>query len=430
MHLLILTHVFHPDFSGAATMQYEMAKHMASAGHKVTVVASYSQHHMSVNTKPLHSEELMDGIRVLRVRSLINLDSSRFFQRALGGFIKDIGVVSKGLQCGPADVVFVMSPPITLPIVASIFKLLRKSVLVLNVQDIFPELVIAMGILRRNSLAIRFGELVEKLAYACADYIGVHSPKNRLHIISRGVPEEKVNVLPLWVDTDLVEPRPRCNPFSESHGLNDKFVVLYAGTIGFAMGAQTIPQTAGLLAKEKNIQFIVIGGGSKLDEMNDEIKKHRANNILMFPPQPREDFPDVLASADVLLVTLRKEITDNPNGYFRAVVPHKLLTNMASARPILLAAEETSDAAEIIRISQCGKIVPPEDSVLLAKAIMEMYEGQELLSNWGRNGRAFVTQHFDSKTQVERLEKLFLNLCGDKSYRMNNPWVEGDSKTT
>jgi colanic acid biosynthesis glycosyl transferase WcaI len=425
MHLLILTHNFPPDFRGAATMQYELAKHMALAGHQVTVVTTHSEQQMSVNTKPMQSEELMNGIRVVRIRSL-NWTGNSFIQRAFEDFIMDIRLVIKGLQCEPADVVFLMSPPITLPIVAAIFKLIRKSVLVLNVQDIFPELVVAMGILGRNSLAIRFGEQIEKLAYACADYIGVHSPKNRLHIIACGVPKEKVHVLPLWVDTDLVEPRPRCNPFSESHGLNNKFVVLYAGTIGFAMGAQTIPQTAGLLAKERNIQFVVIGGGSKLDDMNDEIKKLGANNILLLPLQPREDLPDVLASADILLVTLRKEITDNPNGYFRAVVPHKLLTNMASARPILLAAEETSDTAEIIRISQCGKIVPPEDSFSLSKAIMEMYENRDLLSSWGRNGRAFVCQHFNSKTQVERLEKLFCSLCDNKSYQMNNPWDEVD----
>ena len=426
MHLLILTHIYYPDFSGAATMQYEMAKYMVSVGHKVTVVVSSSHHHMSVDTNPLPSEESVDGIRVLRVRSLIDLDSSRFVQRAIGGFIKDIGVVFKGLQVGPVDVVFVMSPPITLPIVASIFKLLRRSVLVLNVQDIFPELVVAMRILQRNSPAIRFGVLVEKWAYACADYIGVHSPKNRLHVISRGVPEEKAHVLPLWVDTNLVEPRPRHNPFSESHGLNDKFVVLYAGTVGFAMGAQTIPQTASLLAGEKNIQFVVIGGGSKLDEMKAEIIKLKVDNILLLPIQPREIFSDVLASADVLLITLRKEITDNPNGYFKAVVPHKLLSNMASARPILLAAEETSDAAEIIRIAQCGKTASPEDADALAKVIMEMYENQKSLSDWGQNGRAFVCQHFDSKTQVEKLEKLFCSLCSDKNYKMNNPWDKVD----
>jgi colanic acid biosynthesis glycosyl transferase WcaI len=423
MHLLILTHNFHPEFSGAATMQYELAKHMVLAGHQVTVVTSYSQHHMSVNTKPLQSEELLDGIRVLRVKSL-NWKRSRFVQRALQDFIVEISFLIKGLQCGSVDVVFVMSPPITLPIMAVIFKVFRKSILVLNVQDIFPELVIAMGILKRNSLAIRFGRLLEKLAYSCADYIGVHSPKNRFHIIACGVSTEKVNIIPLWVDTNLVEPRPRCNPFSERYGLNDKFVVLYAGTIGFAMGAQTIPQTASLLAKERNIQFVVIGSGNKLDDMNDEIKKLGADNILMLPLQPRENLPNVLASADILLVTLKKEITDNPNGYFRAVFPHKLLTDMASARPILLAAEETADAADIVRISQCGKIVSPEDPVLMAKAIMDMSENQELLSIWGRNGRAFVSQHFDSKTQVERLEKLLCSLCSKKSYQLNNPWDE------
>jgi colanic acid biosynthesis glycosyl transferase WcaI len=420
MHLLILTHNFPPDFRGAATMQYELAKHMASAGHKVTVVTSYS-HNRSADSKPLPSEEILDGIRILRIRSL-NWTGNGFIQRFIEGFFMDIGVVIKGLQCSRADVVFFMSPPITLPIVASIIKLLRKSVLVLNVQDIFPELVVAMGILKRNSLAIRFGEQVEKFAYSCVDYIGVHSPKNRLHIIACGVPEEKVNVLPLWVDTDLVEPKPRHNPFSESHGLNDKFVVLYAGTIGFAMGAQTIPQTASLLAREKNIQFVIIGGGSKLDEMNDETKKLGVNNILMLPLQPREDLPYVLASADIILVTLRKEITDNPNGYFKAVIPHKLLTNMASARPILLAAEETSDAAALVGISQCGKVVPAEEPVLLANAIKEMYENQQFLSGWGQNGRAFACQHFSSKTQVERLEKLFCSLIENKGYQMNNPW--------
>jgi colanic acid biosynthesis glycosyl transferase WcaI len=428
MHLLILTHNFPPNFSGAATMQYELAKHMSQAGHHVTVVTTYSSHHMSISTGPLPSEELLDGIRVFRVKSL-NWKWSGFVQRAVAGPIMDWRLVFKGMQCGPADVVFLMSPPITLPIFATLIRLLRRSILVLNVQDIFPELVVAMGILGRKSLAIRFGQLVEKLAYACADYIGVHSPKNRLHIISCGAPEKKVHVLPLWVDTSLVHPGPRRNPFSEKHSLNDKFVVLYAGTIGFAMGAQTIPQVASLLAGEKNIQFVVIGDGSKLDEMNDQIKKLGVHNILMLPLQPREDLPDVLASADILLITLRKEITDNPNGYFQAVIPHKLLTNMASGRPILMAAEETSDAAGIIRISHCGKTASPEDAVSTANVIKEMAADQKLLSVWGQNARAFALRYFDSNTQVERLEKLFLSLCSRQEYEMNDPWDEAEKPT-
>jgi colanic acid biosynthesis glycosyl transferase WcaI len=421
MHLLILTHHFYPEFSGAATMQYEFAKHLVSSGHRVTVVTSYSQHHMSVNNEPNQSEELLEGIRIVRVRSL-NWKRKTFIQRALQDFIIEFSFIIKGLQCSSIDIIFVMSPPITLPIMAAILKFFHKSLLILNVQDIFPELVIAMGILERNSLAIRFGEFLEKLAYSCADYLGVHSPKNRLHIVSCNVPEKKVGLVPLWLDTDLIKPQSRQNPFSDKYELNDKFVVMYAGTVGFAMGALTIPQVANLLSEEAAVQFVVIGGGNKLDEMNNEIKKLRVGNILILPPQPREDLPMVLASADVLLITLKKEITDNPNGYFRAVVPHKLLTNMASARPILLAVEETADAAEIVRISECGKVVPPEDPAALALAIMEMNENQRLLPNWGRNGRAFVCQHFDSKIQVEKIEKLLCSLHGDENYQLNNPW--------
>jgi glycosyltransferase involved in cell wall biosynthesis len=90
---------------------------------------------------------------------------------------------------------------------------------------------------------------------------------------------------------------------------------------------------------------------------------------------------------------------------------------MASARPILLAAEETSDASEIVRLAQCGKVALPEDSASLAKTIMEMYENREHLTSWGENGMAFVSCHFASKTQVERLEKLFCSLRGDKNIR-------------
>jgi colanic acid biosynthesis glycosyl transferase WcaI len=404
-------------------MQYELGKHMAAAGHQVTVVTTHSLHRATVDEKTVPSEQTLEGMHITRVKT-VRWDSKRFLQRFLIGMIMDLRIVLKGLRCGPADVVFFMSPPITLPIMASLFRIFRrKSLLVLNVQDIFPEFLVAMGILGRGSPVIRFGRLLEKWAYSVVDYIGVHSPKNRLHVIECGVPKEKVHVLPLWVDTGLLKPQPRCNPFSEKYGLNDKFVVLYAGTIGFAMGAQTIPRTAGLLAGEKDIQLVVIGAGSQLDIMNEEIKKAGAGNLLLLPPQPREAFADVLASADVLLVTLRKETTDNPNGYFQAVVPHKLLSNMATGRPILLAAEGSSDTAALIRLAQCGKVVAPEDPEALAEAIKELNQQRQMLPQWGENARVFACRHFDSKAQVERLEHLFSSLVkGDKSYRLNDPW--------
>jgi len=304
--------------------------------------------------------------------------------------------------------------------------LFRGSTLVLNVQDIFPELLIAMGVLKRDSLVARFGEDLERLAYHCADYIGVHSPKNRLHILSRNVPEKIVNVLPLWVDTEFIQPRPQDNAFARRYGLVDKFVVMYAGTVGFAMGANTIPRTAQLLAQYQDIRLVVVGAGSECGVIETEMERLGVDNLLLLPPQPRDDLPDVLASAGVLLVTLRKELTENPNGYFRAVVPHKLLTGMASGRPILASVEEESDTAELVRLSKCGRVVPPEDPKALAEAIVAMKQNPEDLEKCGNNGRNFVCKHFSSARQVKRVAELLCNIFGGQIPPLNDPWADDE----
>jgi colanic acid biosynthesis glycosyl transferase WcaI len=315
-----------------------------------------------------------------------------------------------------------MSPPITLPIMAVILKLVHRSILVLNVQDIFPELVVAMGIMHRDGWGIRLGRLLEKMAYFCADYIGVHSPKNRLHVIGCGVRQDKVHLLPLWVDAGQIQPGSRRNSFSVEQGLEDKFVVMYAGTIGFAMGARTIPLAAGLLSDNKNIHFVIAGGGSKFDELKALVQQLSLDNVSLLPPMPRERLSEMLSSADVLLVLLRKESTENPNGYFRAVIPHKLLTNMASAKPVVMSANEDSDAAAIVQAANCGWVVAPEDPEALAKVILNIQQGIDDLEMLGKNGREFVNRYFDSAMQVKGLESLFASLLEGKSYQFPNPW--------
>lgn len=430
MHLVILTHYYPPEFGGVATRMYELADHMIHSGHQVTVITTHPRHHMRTgsDTASSHSDEqTTDGIRVIRVpapdwrRGALPL-------RALQDLLAEIGFLYSGLRCRRADAVFVESPPITLPIIAYGLKLFRGSSLVLNVQDVFPELLLAMGIIERGSFLARIGQGLERLAYRCADYIGVHSPKNRLHVLSRSVPEEIVNVFPLWVDTELIRPRPRNNAWAREHGLTDKFVVMYSGTVGFAMGATTIPRAAERLAERDDIQLVVVGTGPHRHRMEAEIDRLGVDNLLLLPPQPREDFPNVLASADVLLVTLRGELTENPNGYFRAVVPHKLLSGMASGRPILVSAEEEGDTAELVRLSECGLVVPPEDPEALAEAIVKMKQNPEALERWGNNGRDCVCRHFSSSRQVERIEELFRCVIEGETPSLNDPWAPNASE--
>jgi colanic acid biosynthesis glycosyl transferase WcaI len=422
MHLLILTHNFPPEFGGAATMQYELAKFMVQSSHKVTVVTTHSLHHMiTKKNNEQNSEEWMDGIHILRIKPP-NWKRANFLIRVFQDVVVEFGFLLKAINIRQVDCIFVMSPPITLPILAWFLKILKKSKLFLNVQDIFPELLIALGAMKRNSWVFRFGQFLEKIAYLCPDHIGVHSPKNLRHVVECGIRENKVSLVPLWVDTNFIKPYSRINTFSVAHDLEKKFIVMYAGTIGYAMGAQTIPHVAKILSAEKDIQFLVVGNGSKLDEMKLEINKLKLENILVIPPQPREDLPEVLASADILLVLLKKEQTGNPNGYFQAVIPHKLLSDMASGRPIIASVELSSDTARLVQLANCGKIALPESPQSIADRIIEMKNDNDKLSNLGLHGRDFVCQYFNSDFQVNKMEKFLSAMLRQEEFSLGNPW--------
>lgn len=422
LNVLILAHNFPPEFGGGATMQFELARHLAAAGHKVIVIAPLPSHHMISNDGSMIStEEVVEGVHVIRIKTPSSTITS-ILSRAFCELGTDFRLVMKGLHIKPVDILFIMPQTSFLAIFSKLIKWFRKSIIVLYLQDLYPEVLISMGLLSRKNLIFRAAKIVEKIAYHGMDYIGVHSPRNRSYVISCGIDEKKVNVIPLWVDTSFIEKHAIQKSFAEKNHLTKKFVVMYAGTVGFAMGSRTIPQTAKLLENEADLQFVVVGGGSKIIEMKEEIERLDLRNILVLPPQPRRELPDVLASCDLLLVLLRKEQSDNPNGYFRAVIPHKLLSNMASGKPILLSAEVDSDAAELIRNSKCGSVVPPEDPVALAEAVLAMMQDREKLPEWGQNGLEFVKNQFDSATQVKRMEDLFVKLIDKSAYSFNDPW--------
>jgi len=422
MHVLILTHNFLPEFTGAATMQYELARFLVDAGHTVTVITSTPDGSEIDQTQPKNGpKESLDGIRVIRIKPP-RLSKSTLINREINALVADFLLVMKGLSIRPVDILFMLTPPITLPIFAAVIKILRKSKSVMYMQDVFPEFLISMNVLTRNNLLFRIAKRLEMTAYKKASFIGVHSPRNKAYVISCGISKEKVGVIPLWVDTKFFAGNYDPNSFIVQNNLQGKFIVMYAGTVGFAMGAKTIPQTAKILEKETDIQFVVIGDGSKYHELKAESERLKVNNILLLPPQPREELPKILGSSDILLVLLRKEATQNPNGYFNAVVPHKLLTNMAVGKPVLLSAEIHSDAAELVRQSNCGKIIGPEDPAALAQAILDMKRDRSKPAEFAQNGRKFAFEHFDAARQVKRMEEFFICLKSNQPYKFNDPW--------
>ena len=215
----------------------------------------------------------------------------------------------------------------------------------------------------------------------------------------KGVPSDKITLIPVWADPDSIQPLPKDNAFRNEHGLNGKFVVLYAGNLGHTSALEEVVGSAEILQKTAGVRFVIVGEGVKKAALEEQARKKGLGNILFLPFQPRGTFAEVLAAGDVSLVTLNSNSSETS-------FPSKIFNIMASARPIVAVARPGSEIANLVKESKCGIVVRPEHPELLAEAILYMRQEVGLLCEMGRNGLAQVATRFSRAHCVERYDHM------------------------
>lgn len=411
MNILILTEAFPPEIRSASHLLYELAESLVEKGFKVTVITRFPKDYINKIDKKytgkLFSHEKMGEINVIRLYSF------SFFRhiplvRGLSQFILSSLLVIGGLFSGRQDIVFTYSPPLPLGISAYLLGKIKKAPFIFNVQDIFPQSVVDLGLLKSKVL-IKISELMEKFIYKKACYITVHSEGNRKNIISKNINPEKVIVIHNWVDTDLIKPvKTHNNNFKRKNNLADKFVVSFAGTMGFAQDLDIIIQCAELLKSYTNLLFLLIGDGIKKSGLIKKVNDLQLSNVRFLPLQSKEVYPLILDASDICLVTLDKKV-------LTPAVPSKLLNIMASGCPVVASMNLKGDAPKIIRDARCGYCVEADDVKGFSEVILKLYNNPVLRDNMGRNGRAYAVKYFSRQTCVSKYEKLFLKAYNIRS---------------
>ncbi|NIO21903.1 MAG: glycosyltransferase [Candidatus Aenigmarchaeota archaeon] len=284
------------------------------------------------------------------------------------------------------------------------FKCFQNIPFVFNVQDIYPQTPIELGLMK-NQVLIKFSEWIENFVYKETARIVVHSQGNRDYLIKRkSVPPEKVNVIHNWVDTEAVRPSEKMNGFRKREQLGNRFVVCYAGTMGYAQDLNPIIEAADILKSDEDILFLLIGEGIQEAEWKRKVKTLRLKNVRFLPLQPKSIYPSIIAASDVGLVPLTKNLRT-------PVVPGKLLDFMAGARPIIATANLNGDTAKIIREAKCGYVLPPQDGKQVAQAILELYHNPDVANRLGSNGRIFTESNFSLRASGGQYEELFRQLA-------------------
>ncbi len=400
MHIVLITDSYPPEIRSASLMMSEMARGLTRSGHRVSVVTSLPRYNLVEGQDPprkffTRTEE--DGIRVLRFLTP-PLHNVSHLKRGFGQMVLPAIFALAGGYLGRVDASIVYSPPLPLGLTAYFFKILHGADFIFNVQDLFPQNAIDLGALR-NPLLIRIFRFLEKFIYRRARFITVHSPGNKDFIVRLGLPAEKVRVIHNWVDPSAFKSEQGVIPLRDGIDLEGKFVVLFAGVMGYAQDMDVIIGAARRLKDYPDIVFLLVGEGSQKLKIESQSRKFSLDNIILHPFIPLGAYPRLVARADVGLVTLKKTMRT-------PVVPSKILGYMAAGKPVLGSLNRESEANDIIRESGCGRsaeITGPEE---LARAILDLYQDRDLRDRMGRAGREYVERHFSLERSLEAYRQL------------------------
>jgi len=392
--VLVTTQVFPPEVHPSAVMVKELANDISADGYQVTVATGYPHHPYGWlypgYKKGLLKTENCNGFRVVRGWHFI-IPSSNLILRAFVMVSQSMAYLLDSLVSPRPDVIISYGPPLVGPLISAIIARLSKAKLLTLIYDIYPDIAIETGYLR-NPVIIRAANKLERFIYSRSDKIGVLSEGFRQTLIeNKGVEAEKVAIIPVWLDVRDLSPMDRNNLWRrDMHIPADKFVVLYAGTIGLVSGAEIVVETAGMLRSYPDILFLMVGEGYAKDKIEAQVKKMGLPNIKFLPFQPRERLSEVQATADVSLVTLAP-------GRGKTSVPSKVLGYMAAARPVIASVDDDCDTAELIRTASCGLVTPPADARLLAQAILSLFKSPGLQKEMGERGRKYFEDYLERK---------------------------------
>lgn len=403
MNILLVTVTYPPEIRAISLMMRELAIDLRAAGHEVTVVTAWPNYNLAggvIKRKPFAELSMENGIKVIRVKSLPFYRRS-YIVRGIAQLLMPylfLKKVKKHVQA-KIDTVIVYSPPLPLALAGMRLKKISGARLLLNIQDIFPQNAVDLGIIR-NRLIIRFFENMERRAYENADAITTHTHTSRTFLVERrGVPAGKISVVHNWIDLKPYETREPKGKYRNLYHLEDKFIFLFSGVIGPSQGLDFILEAADKLRDIKQICFLIVGDGSEKKRLQTICGEMGLNNVVFQPYVSTHDYPLLVRDTDAGLVCLSIR-NKTP------VIPGKIIGFMAGAIPVAAFLNKESDGHKLIRDAQAGYSLLSDDAGEAAGLLRKIYNEREKIAEFGANGYNYVKKHFSREICISALESL------------------------
>lgn len=398
--ILVFSELYYPEESATGYFMTKIAEGLSS---DFSVMAVCAQPTYSMRGTRAPAKEIHNGVSIRRYHS------TTFNKDKLG--LRLLNIISIGFSSffmairsiHRSDLVLVVTNPPLLPFVVWLACKIKGARFVLRIDDVYPDMLNVAGMLKTTSPAYRFLERLNFYLYRAAEHIVVLGRDMRSLVLQKlgNQGHERVHVIPNWAELDCISPcRREDNPLLKELRLEDKFVVQYAGNMGYPHDIESLVEAAKILSENPRIHFLFVGSGAKRKWLEDRIKTYRLTNVTLLNPRPRSDQNTFLNAGDVAVSALVK-------GMLGISVPSRAYNIMAAGKPIVSMGDENSELALVIREKELGWVVPPGRVSAFVNAVLEAESNPEQLTAMGRRARLLVEKEYSREHVVGLYKSLF-----------------------
>ena len=369
-----------------------------SAEHDITFIAGPSYH---VNGLPrrLWSREAHGNVSIVRTWGT-RLPKTRLPLRLanLGTYYALAALAAFRHQ--PPDIVIAETDPPLLGALGAMLKRRWGCRFVYNVRDLYPDIARVTGGVR-SRLLLRLLESGNRMAYEAADRIVVLGRDMGDRVIAKGVPPERVAVVPDWVDCERIAPL-ESNPFRVEFG--DKFVVMYSGNLGLSQQLEVVLSAADRLRDDQRVVFVFIGEGARKPWLMRRAEALNLPNVMFLPYRPKDQLAQSLGAADLHLIPLSAGTTG-------CLVPSKIYGILAAGRPFAAIMDADAEVARLARDNRVGFVCAPGDDGALARLVSEALAAPSELRQMGQRARRLARERFDRKIATRRFGEMLAEVA-------------------
>ena len=409
--ILVLNRSYWPDVEATGQLLAELCSDLVAHSFDVRVIAGEPNLASSNERFANAGTHDIDGVTVTRVRTK-KFHKSSLWSRAVGllsYFVKAGWKAAWGPR--PAAVVVETDPPFLLAL-GALLKWKHRRPLVCYLQDLHPEVGLALGRFKPGLVTWVLRALTQ-FGLKRADRVVVLGEDMRQRVAARGVPADRIQVVPNWADTSSIRPGPPSTQLRTEWGVADKFVVMYSGNLGLSQNLHRVLDAAALL-KDEPVAFVFVGDGAYKRPLQERVAAEGLSNVKFFPYQPKDRLSESLGAADVHLVTLQAGLA----GY---IVPSKLYGILAAGRPYIAAVPEEGETAAVTERGRCGLRVAPDDPAALADAVRWCLAHREELPEMGRRGRHLAETEFDRRVSTGKFASVLADLVPSAKLAVTPP---------